>query len=456
MSNSRSAFLSLRTLAATLACAAALIGCGDDDDTAPTDSGVRADLSNVDLGPPVDLGGPIDGGGADLGQPIDAGPPPACEVPTFPSLATEEIGTIGPGFSSPIGVTFAPGDPAAVYVAERAGRVRRVVGATATLFLDMTAAIGSAPGGSDERGLLGLAFAPDYATSGRFFVGYTPTSAGSDANIVAEYHRSAGDPMVADPAQVDRLVDQSDPEGNHNGGWIGFGPGGFLYAAVGDGGGGGDDHGAFGNGLNTGTLLGKMLRLDINASATEYVAAGNPFIGGGGSAQIWAYGLRNPWRNSFDRLTGDFYIADVGQNEWEEINVQAAASVGGENYGWRAYEGLEVYDAANVSRVPVHAAPVHVYRHGSDTVLTGGVSITGGYVYRGAAIPALNGIYFYGDISSEHIAALRYCDGAVRGPVRVPALGGLASTLVSFGEDAAGELYLVYLDGTILKVIPGA
>jgi len=453
MSNSRSAFLSLRTLAATLACAAALIGCGDDDDTAPTDSGVRADLSNVDLGPPVDLGGPIDGGGADLGQPIDAGPPPACVVPTFPSLATE---VIGPRFSSPVGVTFAPGDPAAVYVVERAGRVRRVVGATATPFLDMTAAIGSAPGGNDERGLLGLAFAPDYATSGRFFVGYTPTNGGPDANIVAEYRRSAGDPLVAEPAQVDRLVDQSDPEGNHNGGWIGFGPGGFLYAAVGDGGGADDDHGAFGNGLNTGTLLGKMLRLDINASATDYAAAGNPFIGGGGLAQIWAYGLRNPWRNSFDRLTGDFYIADVGQSEWEEINVQAAASVGGENYGWRAYEGLEVFDAANVSRVPVHAAPVHVYRHGSDTVLTGGVSITGGYVYRGAAIPELNGIYFFADINSEHVGALRYCEGAVRGPVRVPGLSGLGSQLVSFGEDAAGELYLVYLDGTILKVIPGA
>ncbi len=135
--------------------------------------------------------------------------------------------------------------------------------------------------------------------------------------------------------------------------------------------------------------------------------------------------------------------------------MQPATSTGGENYGWRAYEARSVFDAANTGRVPVHTEPVYVYRHGSDSVMTGGRSITGGHVYRGAAIPALRGVYLFGDPYADHVGALRYCEGAVQGPVRVPALGGLASTLVSFGEDAAGELYLLYLDGTVLKVVPG-
>ena len=335
MSNSHSRLLPIRTLAASVVCALVLAACGDDDVVPPTDGG-RTDMARVDMGPPRDMGPPVDMGpprdmgppvdmGAtvdlgtpDLGSPVDGGPPPACAVPTFPALSTVEI---GPGFDSPIAITYAPGDDGALYVAERSGFIQRVVGGTVNEFLDMSASIGSAPGGGDERGLLGLAFAPDYATSGRFFVGYTPTSFGADANIVAEYARSTTDPTVANPTQVARLVDQADPEGNHNGGWVGFGPDGFLYAAIGDGGGGGDGHGAYGNGLNTDTLLGKMLRLDIDAAGAGYAAAGNPFEAAGGLAQIWAYGLRNPWRNSFDRLTGDFYIADVGQNAWEEVKI---------------------------------------------------------------------------------------------------------------------------------------
>ncbi len=227
----------LRPLAATLVCAAALVGCGDHPPPRPPalDGGL-ADLGARDLGDTVDLGGAGDAGAPDLGA-GDAGPPPACDVPAIPALATEAVGD---RFSAPIALTSAPGDEGAVYVAERAGRVRRVAGGVVTTFLDMRSAIGSAPGGEDERGLLGLAFAPDYATSGRFFVGYTPTTTGADANIVAEYRRSAADPLVADPMQVTRLVEQADPEGNHNGGWIGFGPDGFLYAAIGDGGGAGD------------------------------------------------------------------------------------------------------------------------------------------------------------------------------------------------------------------------
>jgi len=437
--------------ASTLLCAATLAGCGGDDERPPAaDAGPRDLGASMDASPPADLGG-SDTGTPDLGAP-DLGPPPACDVPTLPALATE---TVGSGFSAPIALTFAPGDDGAVYVAERAGRIRRVAGGTTTSFLDMRSAIGSAPGGEDERGLLGLAFAPDYATSGRFFVGYTPTTTGSDANIVAEYRRSGADPLVADPTQVARLVEQSDPAGNHNGGWIGFGPDGFLYAAIGDGGGAGDRFGTFGNGLNPTTLLGKMLRLDIDAAASGYAAAGNPFEAGGGLPQIWALGLRNPWRNAFDRETGELYIADVGQNEWEELNIQPSSSAGGENYGWRAYEGLAVFDRANTSRVPVHTEPVYVYRHGSDTVMTGGRSITGGHVYRGTAIPALRGVYLFGDPYADHVGALRFCDGMVRGPVRATDLGGLASALVSFGEDADGELYLLYLDGTVLKVVPG-
>jgi glucose/arabinose dehydrogenase len=452
----------------------AAVGCGDDDGGAPAaDAGV--DATATDLGPPpADLGGDggpatPDGGEGDGGRPdggrpdggdadaggADLGPAePPCGAPTLPPLDTVAVAG-GTRFSSPVGLTFAPGDRGAVYVVERAGRIRRVApDGTVTEFANLTGAIGTAPSGNDERGLLGLAFHPDYARNGRFFVGYTPTRGGG-VNVVAEYARMPGSsPPVAAPGEVARLVAQDDPAGNHNGGWVAFGPDGFLYAALGDGGSGGDPYGPIGNGQNLDTLLGKILRLDVDAAARGYAAAGNPFASGGGRPQIWAYGLRNPWRNSFDRATGDLWLADVGQGAREEIDFQPARSRGGENYGWRAFEGTATYDATLAATVTHHTPPIHDYRHGSDAVLSGGRSVVGGYVYRGAALPGLRGTYLFGDTFSEHVAALRYCDGTLHGPVRVPDLRALASTLVSFGEDEAGELYLVYLDGTVLRIVP--
>ena len=444
-------------------------GCGDDDvvgtDGAgvdggrPGDGGVRVDAgfspppdgSELDSGPGpgVDSGVPdVDSGpgGMDAGGGgTDAGPAPTCGDFTVPALTPTSIGS----FRRPVFITSAPGDDA-LYVVEARGSIMRVTAGGSTTFLNITTTIGAAPTGSSERGLLGLAFHPSYATNGRFFVGYTPTG-GTARNCVAEYHRNATDPTVADSAEIARLVDQADPETNHNGGMVTFGPDGRLYAGMGDGGGAGDAHGTYGNALNLTTLLGKILRLDVDASASGYAAAGNPFSGASGLPQIWAYGVRNPWRFSFDRSTGDLYIGDVGQGTIEEIDFQPFTSTGGENYGWRAYEGTRVYSAGDVARVPTHAAPITEYRHDGVGTIINGCSVTGGYVYRGAAIPELSGVYFYSDYCSQKVVALKYCGGALHSPQRVGPLELLGS-VVSFGQDSAGELYIVTLEGPIFRI----
>jgi glucose/arabinose dehydrogenase len=459
-------------------------GCGDDgmeadagldgaardatveDGAAPID-GARPDATTTDGGEPTDAGtddggamdggsmdgGPTDGGASDGGATDGGGS--TCVAPMLPSLSTVDI--TATRFTRPVLVRQPPGTTDTLFVVETRGLIRVVRGGTVlpTPFLDLQARIGPAPSGGSERGLLGLAFHPDYATNRRFFVMFTPTGGTSqNHDIIAEYRRNATNPDVADPTEVAVLVDTGSSETNHNGGNLEFGPDGMLYAGTGDGGGGGDAHGTYGNGLNRGVLLGKILRLDVDASGSGYAAAGNPFTLPTGLPQIWAYGLRNPWRFAFDRLTGDLYIGDVGQNTWEEIDFQPASSTGGENYGWRAYEGTVVYDAALTGMVPVHAAPIVTNRHGSaSATLRGACSISGGRVYRGSAIPALAGVYLYGDYCSDDVAALRYCDGMVRGPVRVPDLGGIDSSLVSVGEDLAGELYFVYLTGRIARIV---
>lgn len=252
-------------------------------------------------------------------------------------------------------------------------------------------------------------------------------------------------------------MEVTDPANNHNGGMLAFGPDGYLYVGTGDGGRGGDPWGEYGNGLNTGVELGTIFRLDPDRPGSDFAAEGNPFEGGGGLPQIWAYGLRNPWRFSFDRCTGDLYVADVGQDPWEEVNVQPAGSEGGECYGWRAYEGYEVYSPDDVGRVPEHAEPVLVVEHDRDTeLLRGACSITGGYVYRGSAIPDLRGVYLFGDYCSDDVGAFRWCEGAVTGEQRVADLRGVGNGLASFGEDNAGELYIGYAgDGTVVKIVAG-
>ena len=285
-----------------------------------------------------------------------------------------------------------------------------------------------------EQGLLGIVFSPD----GReLFANYTDTL--GDTHVVA--YRMRG--MRPDPSTRRELLVVDQPYSNHNGGNLIFGPDGFLYIGLGDGGSGGDPHG---NGQSLSTLLGKMLRIDPQpANGKPYsVPAGNPFVGRTDARpEIWAYGLRNPWRYSFDPATGDLWIGDVGQSAWEEIDVQPASSEGGENYGWNLMEGNHPYEGGE--RPADVVRPVFEYSHDD-----GGCTVVGGYVYRGTAIPDLAGAYVFADYCVGRLEAIRVEDGrvvehAVLGPV---VEGGLSS----FGEDADGELYAMSLGGGLYRI----
>jgi glucose/arabinose dehydrogenase len=320
-------------------------------------------------------------------------------------------------------------------VNERGGRVR-VVDADGTLqdlhFVDLSDRIQA--GG--EQGLLGLAFHPDFATNGRVFVHYSRL--GDGATVISELTASA-DRSTADPASERVIFTLEQPFSNHNGGQIAFGPDGYLYIGLGDGGSGGDP---FGNAQNLQVLLGKILRIDVDgahAAGKEYaIPDTNPYAPGGvspgaGLPEIWAYGLRNPWRFSFDRGTGDLYIGDVGQNAFEEVDRQPASSAGGENYGWNPVEGTHCYGICDsITSVP----PVAEYSHGE------GCSVTGGYVYRGTQQPAMVGTYLFSDYCSGTIWTLSTAAGIAP---RVLAQSGLSVS--SFGEGEDGEIYLVDLFG---------
>jgi glucose/arabinose dehydrogenase len=427
-----------RLVVASLAALVAFGAVGCDDSPAPTDGGP------IDSGPRPDSGS-ADAGSSDGGRP-DAGRPDAgdlCASLTLPGLDVEEVAP-GTSFTSPIFLTQ-PAGVDALFVVEQPGRIRSIApDGTVGTFLDIRGRVGA--GG--ERGLLGLAFHPDYTSNGRFFVYYTPNDAMQ--NVVAEY-AATSDRLVASDVEIQRVDEVTDPEGNHNGGMIAFGPDGFLYVGHGDGGGGGDRHGPTGNGLNLDVVLGKILRLDVD-NAPSFAASGNPFEGGGGLPQIWAYGVRNPWRFSFDRLTGDLYIGDVGQNMWEEIDFQPADVPGGRNYGWRAYEGLEVFDAPNLGLATNHTPPVTVYPHSGTTDSLNGCSVTGGYVYRGSAIPDLRGWYLFGDYCAGERAAFKMCGGAMMGLQLVGDLDGVINNLTSWGEDQNGELYM--LGSSVVRIIP--
>jgi glucose/arabinose dehydrogenase len=296
-----------------------------------------------------------------------------------------------------------------------------------TPFLNVSSLITS--GG--EQGLLGLAFAPDYETSGRFYVDYTNTSGDT---TIARYTVSS-DPNVANTDGTILLtIDQ--PFSNHNGGNIKFGPDGYLWIGMGDGGSGGDPNA---NGQNTNVLLGKMLRIDV--SGDDYtIPSDNPFAEGGGAGEVWAYGLRNPWKFSFDRETGELWIADVGQSTVEEINKMPSTEAG-LNYGWRCYEGNDPYNTSGCGSADDMTFPVATYTHGS-----GRCSITGGYIYRGASYPNLTGTYFYAD----------YCSGEI-GTYHFGQPSGFVTTLdntfiTTFGEDVNGELYVAG-SGKIYKIV---
>ncbi len=370
---------------------------------------------------------------------------------------------VNTGLTYPTYVTHAPGDETRLFVLEKAGRIRIVdmTSATPTLlttsFLDIDAIVDNPSGVSDERGLLGLAFDPNYTKNGQFYVYYT--NAGT--NNVARYTRSASNPNVANATGV-VMMTWSDPFSNHNGGWMDFGPDGNLYIAVGDGGSANDPNNAA---QNLTSRLGKMHRIKpIVGGASPYytIPAGNPFAGGVTTDDtIWAYGLRNPWRNSFDRETGDLWIGDVGQNAAEEVDFQLAGAAGGKNYGWRCTEGtLNTGLTGCTFGSPTLTAPIHTYSHVSGT--SGGFSLTGGYVYRGCRMPELQGTYFFADYVSNNVWSFRYnaatntkTEFTLRNTQITPSLEGAAvNQIVSFGEDVNGELYVVDHGGQIFKIVP--
>jgi len=351
------------------------------------------------------------------------------------------------GFERPVFVADPRDGSGRLFVVEQPGVIRIVRSGEVQPepFLDIVDLVESE---GSEQGLLSLAFAPDYAESGEFYVGYTAREGeGAGDNTIARYRVSADDPDRADPASGEILLAVPDPYSNHNGGLVMFGPDGYLYAGLGDGGAAGDPEG---NGQNPGTLLGSILRLDVENAGDETpyaIPEDNPFADGAeGRPEIWAYGLRNPWRFSFDRETGDLWIADVGQNRIEEVNFQPADSPGGENYGWAITEGTTCFrdDECGTEGLTL---PVAEYRHEE-----GGCSVTGGYVYRGEAVPALRGVYLYAD----------YCTGLLWGLGR-DAAGEWVETepietglqISSFSEDASGELYLTAFDGTVYRITGG-
>lgn len=356
-------------------------------------------------------------------------------VPTVSGTALDTVLVQG-GLTRPLFVTAPPLDTTRIFIVEQDGFVRIVKNGTLlpTPFIDVSGANSCC----DERGLLGMAFARDYQTSGVFYLSYTNNSGDSELRR----YTVSGNPDVANPTGTLVLtVDQ--PYANHNGGNIAFGPDGYLYFGFGDGGGGGDPDE---NGQDLNELLGKMLRIDVNAP-TYTSPASNPFVGAAGRDEIWAYGLRNPWRWSFDRGTGDLYIADVGQGSVEEVNVQPAASRGGQNYGWDVFEGSACYEptppAASCPSPPTgFTFPVLEYDHSQ------GCSITGGYVYRGCRMPDLRGTYFYSDICSGFIRTFKGVSGG-RAQNLQDRTGdvGTGGGISSFGEDARGELYIVDYGG---------
>jgi Ca2+-binding RTX toxin-like protein len=354
---------------------------------------------------------------------------------------------VASGLTQPLFVTAPPDELTRLFVVEKQGLIKILdleSGATlSTPFLDVSSEISFA----GERGLLGLTFDPNFAENGYFYVNLINTAGDTE---IRRYQVSATDPNQADAASETLIIQIDQPDAtNHKAGWLGFGPDGYLYAALGDGGPGNDPNN---NGQNIDTLLGKILRLDVSADGfpadpnrNYSIPADNPFASGAGADEIYALGLRNPWRSSFDRGLGDFYIADVGQGEWEEVNIGAL----GANYGWKRYEGDELRFPGVPASGPL-TFPVHTYDHSV------GQSITGGYVYRGPA-EGLQGHYFFGDFIAQKIFTLHF-DGtnwvATDRTAQVTEDVGAIGPISSFGEDGAGNLYVVDFGGEVFRLNP--
>lgn len=357
-----------------------------------------------------------------------------------PSAAEIAFTEFASGFNRPLYLTHAGDGSERLFVLEQTGRVWIMKDGLRSQqpFLDLSDIITATANRTySEQGLLGLAFHPDYAENGRFFVNYTDRSGGT---VVARYQVSLGDPDLADANSGQIVFQLQQPFANHNGGHIDFGPDAYLYITLGDGGSANDPLGA---GQNRRLLLGSILRIDVDGALPYAIPPDNPFVGSDSALdEIWAYGLRNVWRFSFDRATGDMYLADVGQNLLEEVNFQPAGSSGGENYGWNVWEGTNPFAGGDAIG---HVPPVFEYQHAL------GCSVTGGYVYRGSAIPQLEAVYIFGDYCTGRVWAM-YRDGDLNWQTNELANTGWA--ISSFGEDEAGEIYLVDYAGTIYRIDP--
>jgi glucose/arabinose dehydrogenase len=400
-------------LALALVAAALIAACGsdstDENDAAPSANATASSNDDTDSASPAE-------GRAAAGRGV-------------------RLAKVG-DFRSPVYVTAPPGDRRRIFVVEQAGRIVVVRGGkpVARPFLDIRSKVTA--GG--EQGLLSMAFAPDYAQSGLFYVYYTEKS-GTES--IWEYHRAGED--SADPGSARLVLRMADPEPNHNGGLMLFGSDGLMYVGTGDGGGGDDQHGARGNAQSLGSLLGKILRIDPHASGGRpyTVPSSNPFVGRSGArGEVYAYGLRNPWRFSFDRANGNLVIGDVGQDEVEEIDFVRKGAGRGANFGWRPWEGRQHnFD---------EPAPGAVFPVITHTHQAGFCSITGGYVVRDRGVPGLYGRYVYGDYCNSRlrVSTLRAGRAATR-TLPVPTISGVSS----FGEDAAGRVYVLSLNGPVYR-----
>ena len=364
--------------------------------------------------------------------------------PAFPNLSFERM----------VHLTYSGPDDKRLFLVLQPGRIvvfdnDRDVETTRT-FLDIEDRVNDR---GNEEGLLGLAFDPEYDSNGYFYVYYS--ASGPRRSVISRFSVSAQDPNVADPSSEARIMEVAQPFSNHNGGNVLFGPDGYLYIGLGDGGSGGDPQG---NGQDLSTLLGTVLRIDVSTldrDGAYSVPPDNPFVGRGGGAreEIWAYGLRNPWRFTFDRETGDLWAGDVGQNQFEEVDIIKP----GLNYGWNVMEGFHCFGGGLSLRQLLRRGEESCDREGlAPPVIEygrdGGCSITGGYVYRGSRLPSLIGAYVYGDFCSGKIWALRH-DGV---QVTEHRLLVDSSLLISaFGEDPSGELYILSFDGKIYRLRPG-
>ena len=359
------------------------------------------------------------------------------------------------GLSHPTAFAVTKKSPDLLFIAEQEGRIRVVENGKLleTPFLDISKEVLKKEG-YDERGLLGLAFHPDYATNGKFYVYCSIPVDNPVKNVrdhqseIREYTVSKNNPKLADATQMQKVLVFDEPQSNHNGGDLKFGADGFLYISVGDGGGANDQHGTYGNAQNMTNLLGKILRIDVNK--TPYaIPADNPFIKTtDAKPEIYAYGLRNPWRISFDRKTNQLFAGDVGQNKYEEVDIITK----GGNYGWRPIEGLHDFKADDPKPLkPI--APITEYPH------TEGISITGGFVYRGKAIPALTGKYIFGDMMGSVWQLTPGANNAwTRSPMSIGKEAGYWH-IYSFGEDLSGEVYMLTMlletgKGALYKLVP--